>query len=234
MAFNDKQLIISNAIYTAEDKDPLIDGWIMLEGGKIAQVSNEVLTQEILQSADQVHDYRGYLITPGLVDAHTHLVFGGSRERELGMKLAGASYMEIHKEGGIKSTVKATREADAHSLYIKATKNLNSMLLHGTTTSEAKSGYGLDSDTELRVLEVMKKLDQDHAIDLACTYMGAHDIPKDYDSKEAYIAYMIEKSCLKLKKKSLLSSAIFSVKKAFLSWKILNELVKQQSRWALN
>lgn len=185
-------LILSNSIYTATDGMEFIDGWVALEGDIIAAIGEGAVPAAELKVADEILDYRGKLVTPGLVDAHTHLVFGGSRERELGMKLRGASYMEIHQEGGIKSTVKATREADEKILADKAMATLRNMLLHGTTTAEAKSGYGLDLETELRVLRVMRDLNDAQAITLVPTYMGAHDVPPEFKNADQYIDYMLK------------------------------------------
>lgn len=124
----------------------------------------------------------GKTVTPGLVDSHTHLVHGGSRENELAMKLKGMKYLDILKAGGgIHSTVKATKEATFNELYDKAKKSLDTMLSFGTTTVEAKSGYGIDDfQTELKQMEVAKKLNQDHPIDIVPTFLGAHAVPQSY------------------------------------------------------
>lgn len=185
-------LILSDSIFTADPERELINGWLALEGNLIAAIGEGEVPDEEQRMADVIWDYRGKLLTPGLVDAHTHLLFAGSRERELGMKLRGASYMEIHREGGIKSTVKATRAADEKALADKALKALRNMLLHGTTTAEAKSGYGLDLETELRVLRVMRDLDEAQPINLVPTYMGAHDVPPEFENADQYIDYMLE------------------------------------------
>lgn len=197
----DKKLILSHSIFPATS-DELIDGYLLFEGDKITELKPGMPSSDLLNSA-KVYDYRGMTVTPGLVDPHTHLVHGGSRENELALKLAGASYMEVHKEGGIKSTVKHTREASNEELYDKAYKTMQNMLLHGTTTVEGKSGYGLDKDTEIRVLEVNRALHESHAIDLVSTYMGAHDVPKEYESTDAYIKFMIEEVMPVVKEREL-------------------------------
>ena len=126
----------------------LRDAWVLMEEGAVAQVGTGPAP-----GADQTIDARDRLVTPGLVDAHTHLIFGGWRQHELGMKLRGASYLEILAQGGgILSTVSATRAASQEELADKAGKALDEMLSLGTTTCEAKSGYGLDVDTELKQL----------------------------------------------------------------------------------
>ncbi|MCL2416231.1 MAG: imidazolonepropionase, partial [Defluviitaleaceae bacterium] len=123
----------------------------------------------------------GRLATPGLVDSHTHSVFGGFRQHELQAKLAGATYMEILQQGGgILSTVRATRAASHGELLQKTLQLLDDMLAHGTTTVEIKSGYGLDLDTEIKQLRVIEQLQKEHQMDIISTFMGAHAIPHEY------------------------------------------------------
>ncbi len=129
-------------------------------------------------------DAEGKLVTPGLVDPHTHLVFGGSREHEMALKQQGVPYLEILKRGGgILSTVGATREASEEELLKKARFHLDRMISYGVTTVEAKSGYGLDKETELKQLRVAKKLNDEHAADLVSTFLGAHAIPPEYKER---------------------------------------------------
>ena len=159
----------------------LRDAWVLMEEGAVAQVGTGPAP-----GADQTIDARDRLVTPGLVDAHTHLIFGGWRQHELGMKLRGASYLEILAQGGgILSTVSATRAASQEELADKAEKALDEMLSLGTTTCEAKSGYGLDTETELRQLRAIRALDQTHPIDLVPTFLGAHALPEAYKNDRA-------------------------------------------------
>ncbi len=133
----------------------------------------------------EVIDATGKIMMPGLVDCHTHLVHGGTREHELNMRLNGKSYMEImNAGGGIHYTTTKTKEASAEHLFAKTYEHLNDFLLHGITTVEAKSGYGLDWATEKKQLEVAKLLQQNHAVDLVSTFMGAHAVPKEYKGNE--------------------------------------------------
>lgn len=124
---------------------------------------------------------KGKWITPSLIDCHTHIVFGGNRANEFEMRLKGASYQEIAAQGGgIVSTVLATREADHETLFVAAKNRLNSLLAEGVTTVEVKSGYGLDLDSEIKMLEVARQLDQHHPIDIQKTFLGAHALPPEY------------------------------------------------------
>ena len=142
-------------------------------------------------------DARGGAVTPGLIDPHTHLLFAGSREDELELRQRGASYMEILAAGGgILSTVAATRAANEDDLAAHGRRWLDEMLSHGTTTIEAKSGYGLDLPTELRLLEVAYGLGREGPIDIVPTYLGAHAVPPEYrarpDGVEAYVRHILD------------------------------------------
>jgi len=160
---------------------------IGIESGKITYTGHDT------PQATKIHDAQGQLVTPGLVDCHTHLVFGGFRQHELAAKLAGADYLEILASGGgILSTVKATRAASFDELYDKAARFLDDMLRHGTTTVEAKSGYGLEVATEIKQLEVAAKLQEEHVMDVVSTFMGAHAIPPDYkQNPDGYVDLVI-------------------------------------------
>jgi len=142
-------------------------------------------------------DARGGAVTPGLVDPHTHLLFAGSREDELELRQRGAAYMEILAAGGgILSTVAATRAASPEALAAHGRRWLDEMLGHGTTTIEAKSGYGLDLATELRLLDVAYELGKAGPIEIVPTFLGAHAVPSEFrsrpDGTEAYVRSVIE------------------------------------------
>lgn len=142
-------------------------------------------------------DADGGVVTPGLIDPHTHLLFAGSRERELVLRQQGAGYLEILAAGGgILSTVAATRAADREALAAHGRRWLDEMLRHGVTTVEAKSGYGLDLATELRLLEVAHELGADGPVEVVPTFLGAHAVPPEYrarpDGTEAYVRHVIE------------------------------------------
>ncbi len=175
-----------------EDKKNL-DGYILIADGRIMGTGEGDAPQALIEDETVSIDARGKTVTPGLVDAHTHLVHYGSRENELSLKLKGTPYLDILKAGGgILSTVRQTREASLEELKRKACKSLDQMLLHGTTTVEAKSGYGLDLDTEIRCLRAAAELGREHPVDVVSTYMGAHAVPPEFKGDPSgYIDFMI-------------------------------------------
>jgi imidazolonepropionase len=139
-------------------------------------------------------DATGHAVVPGFVDAHTHAVFAGDRLDELRRRLGGASYAEISAAGGgIVSTVEATRGASEDDLVQQSRARLDEMLACGTTTCEVKSGYGLSVQSELTMLRAVGRLQREHPLDIVATFMGAHEIPREYrDRREAYVALVID------------------------------------------
>ncbi|MFE8699494.1 imidazolonepropionase [Cytobacillus sp. FJAT-54145] len=173
------------------------DGAVYIESGKIVEVGK---TEEIkkklggkLEGIKHI-DATGKIVTPGFVDPHTHLVYAGSREEEFNMRLNGASYMDImNNGGGIHATTFMTRNASSKQLFNESKRRLDQFLLHGVTTLEAKSGYGLEWDSEMKQLTVAKELNAVHPIDIVSTFMGAHAVPKEYKGcPDAYIDLIIE------------------------------------------
>jgi imidazolonepropionase len=144
--------------------------------------------------AATIVDASGQAVVPGFVDAHTHAVFAGDRRDELRRRLGGATYAEIAAAGGgIVSTVAATRAASEDDLVAQSRPRLDEMLACGTTTCEIKSGYGLDLESELRMLRATARLQREHPIDIVATFMGAHEIPRDYRDRRAdYVALVID------------------------------------------
>lgn len=177
---------------------------VLCEGGIIRAVYENGALPEV--GADtQTIDAQGRLVTPGLIDAHTHLVFGGWRQNEIPLKLKGAGYLDILRAGGgILSTVRATRKASEEELFEKSRAFLDEMLAQGVTTAELKSGYGLDKETELKQLRVIKRLNEVHPMDTVATYLGAHAIPEEYALRSGeYIDFIISDMLPEIKRQSL-------------------------------
>lgn len=190
---------------------------VLIRDGKIAYAGPAADCPQVEPEVERI-DAEGHCVLPGFVDSHTHLVFGGFREDEFQWRLAGESYMSImEKGGGIAATTTATREASAEELTEAALLHLRSMLRMGVTTMEAKSGYGLDKETELRQLEVAKRLDEMQPIDVVSTYLGAHDIAPEYkDDPDGYIDFIIREMLPLVKEKGLARNVdIFTEKNVF-------------------
>ena len=181
----------------------LIDADIAVEDGIIKEITQggKIPAGDF----DQVIDAEGKLVTPGLVDGHTHLVFGGYRQNEIPMKLAGAGYLDILRAGGgILDTVRKTREATFEELYDKSAAFLDEMMSFGITTCEAKSGYGLDMENEIKMLEVIKALGENHPADVVPTFMGAHAIPPEYEGRgDEYIDMMCDELIPEVRRRGL-------------------------------
>lgn len=152
------------------------------------------LPADYVQSCTTLQDCQGRLVTPGLVDCHTHLVHGGNRAKEFEMRLNDASYEEIAKAGGgIVSTVAATRAASEAELYDQSAPRLEAMMAEGTTTVEIKSGYGLNLDDELKMLRVARQLGRDYPVNVVTTFLGAHALPPEYAGRsDDYISYICD------------------------------------------
>lgn len=171
------------------------NAFVAIAGGEIIKVGKTPELKDLPRGPrTEVVDAGNALVTPGLVDAHTHLVFGGWRQNELALKLKGVSYLEILKNGGgILNTVEKTRQATQENLVEKGRKSLDRMLSYGTTTCEAKSGYGLNLEHELKSLRAVEQLQEIHPIDIVSTFMGAHAIPREYqDCRKEYVDLVCE------------------------------------------
>jgi len=168
-------------------------GAVAVRGEQIVAVGPEAELRARYSASDEL-DARGGAVLPGLVDPHTHVVYAGDRVGEFEQRVGGASYQEIMAAGGgIASTARATRAASVAQLVAETRRRLDQMLRLGTTTAEAKSGYGLELAAELRQLEATANLDLSHAVDLVPTFLGAHAVPPEYAGRaDAYVELVIE------------------------------------------
>lgn len=169
---------------------------IYIRDGIIQQVGNDAeLAAMLAHRLDEIEIISAHhkCVMPGIVDPHTHFLFAGAREKEFTNRLKGKPYLEILAEGGgICATMRATREAGEPELYAKAKALLVKMLRMGITTIEGKSGYGLDKENELKMLRVLKKLQQREPVNLVTTFLGAHAVPPEYqDNSDGYVEYII-------------------------------------------
>lgn len=190
---------------TGEDmnKVEIIEGGMMVIGqdGRIVAVgkTTDLESQYKEDSFDNVIDATGKSVVPGFVDGHTHPVWSGDRTHEFAMKLAGASYMDIHsKGGGIGFTVRHTQESSDEELYQLLIPRLNRMMKHGTTLVEGKSGYGLNCETEMKMLRVLHRGNQEHPVDIVSTFLGAHSVPKG-STLDTYTEEILNEHIPKLK-----------------------------------
>ncbi len=176
-----------------QDTGSILGGAIAIKDGKIIDVgiSSEI---EAKYTWDQLIDATGKVISPGFVDSHSHPVFVHTREDEFAMRLAGKSYVEIALAGGgIRSSIASTRTADEDTLVNLAKKRIKKMIALGTTTLEAKSGYGLSTESELKQLRVIQKLQKELPIEIVATFMGAHEYPAEYkENHEAYLKILCD------------------------------------------
>lgn len=171
----------------------LNNGYIVVTDDKFTALGSGDGYKAYITDTVELIDASGRVVTPGLIDSHTHLIHGGSREHEFELKLKGVPYMEILRQGGgILNTVQKTQHASFQELYDKAMRSLDIMLLHGVTTVEAKSGYGLELETELKQLQVGQKLNEDHPIEIIQTFMGAHAYPKAYANDHEGFLKLVE------------------------------------------
>jgi imidazolonepropionase len=180
------------------------NGALAAKEGKIVAVGKTPDVTKVFK-AENVINANGKTVVPGFVDAHTHLVFAGSREDEFRMRVEGASYMEIlGAGGGILKTVRDTRKASVEKLVDISLGALDVMLEYGTTTAEAKSGYGLTTKDELKILSVIQRVNQLHAIDVVPTFMGAHAVPPEFQGNaQGYVNLVAEEMIPKAAEKGL-------------------------------
>jgi imidazolonepropionase len=196
------------------------NGALAVKNEKIVWIgkTNELSKSWVLKRNGKEIDATRKVVMPGLIDSHTHIVFGGSRENEFEQRIQGLSYLEIaERGGGILSTVEATRKASFEELFLLGKKRLNRMLSSGVTTIEAKSGYGLSLKDELKILKVMRKLDQDHPLDVVPTFLGAHTVPKEFkNNRKDYVHLVTEEMIPRIAEGKLAEFCdVFCEEKAF-------------------
>ena len=181
------------------------NGAIAVKNDKIIDVDS---TEDLIKKYDnpsEIIDASEKVVMPGFVDPHTHPVFKQTRENEFEMRIKGRSYVEISQSGGgIRSSIAGVRETSEEELYKLAEKRINKIISNGTTTLEAKSGYGLSTESEIKMLKVIKKLDENLPIDIIPTFLGAHEFPTEYkDDKEKYIDILMNEMLPKIKEMNL-------------------------------
>jgi len=180
---------------TCKTNDVITDATVIIDEGRfIAFGKTSDLCPVYPRREDKIIDASGIIALPGFVDCHTHAVFAGSRAEEYRAKIQGEGYAEIHKKGGIMSTVLATRASSEHGLYIESKERLRQMLSLGTTTIEIKSGYGLTLADEMKILRVIGRLKKDGPQDIVSTFLGAHTIPPEFrGDRKQYVDLVIKK-----------------------------------------
>ena len=215
------------------DAKILKDAYIAIEGEEILEVGVGEEYKKIADEKTELIECKGLCASPGLIDCHTHLVYGGDRSGEFSKKLNGMSYLDILAEGGgILSTQRATRSASKEELKEKTKKLLSFMLRHGVTTVEAKSGYGLDFENERKQMLVVKELNDESDIDLVSTFMAAHAIPKEYkNNPDAFIDEVI-KCSPRLRKRGLRNFATCSARREFSPPSNQKNFFLRQKIWA--
>ncbi|UCC19257.1 MAG: imidazolonepropionase [Promethearchaeota archaeon] len=230
--FHANELVTMNTKYGAprigEDMSELAaisDGAVAVKDDIIIFIgkTEELMSKYEFRKIPTKIDATNKLVSPGFVDPHTHIIFEGTRENELSMKLEGMSYLDILKSGGgILKTVRETREASIEKLVTNGKKILDKMMSYGTTTLETKSGYGLTTESELKQLRAIEILNEDHPLDIIPTFLGAHAIPPEYNDKsDKYVDLIISDMIPQIVKERLAEfcdvfceEGIFSIKQA--------------------
>lgn len=181
----------------------LENAWLLCEDGRIADFGS----MENIPSFEDVEqvDASGKILMPGWIDSHTHLVYAGNREQEFVDRINGLTYEEIaNKGGGILNSAKKLQETSAEDLYVQSARRLEEVMKMGTTAIEIKSGYGLTTEAELKMLKVIKRLKENYPIEIKATFLGAHAVPKEYkDNKDAYLDLLIDEMMPKIAQEGL-------------------------------
>jgi imidazolonepropionase len=187
-----------------DDLGIIENGAVAVKDGVIIEIGTAAEITE-KYTADETIDASGKVVMPSFVDPHTHVVFVNTREKEFEMRIQGKTYVEISKAGGgIRSSIQSVRDASEDELYDLAVRRIKNMIACGTTTLESKSGYGLTTESEMKMLRVIKRLQQDLPLDIVSTFMGAHEFPTEYkDNREEYIRILKEEMMPAVKAENL-------------------------------
>jgi len=242
--FNANELITMNTKFGAprigknmSELSIIDNGAIGIKDDRIIYVgtTDELISKFSLNEIKTKIDAKNKLVTPGFVDPHTHIIFDGSRENELQMKLEGKSYLEILQAGGgILKTVRETRKASLEKLVENGKKILDRMMSYGTTTVEAKSGYGLSTESELKILKALQILNEEHPLDIVSTFLGAHAIPLEYKNKpDDYVELIISDMIPKIVKQGLAEFCDVFCEKGIFSIEQSRKILKTALRYGL-
>ena len=242
--FNSNELVSMNTRYGAPRIGENMSELAIIKDGAIAIKDDLIIfigtTDELISKYEfgkipTKVDATNKLVTPGFVDPHTHIIFDGTRENELSMKLEGKTYLEILKAGGgILRTVRKTREATLEKLVENGKKILDRMMSYGTTTLEAKSGYGLTTESEIKQLKTIQILNNKHPLDIIPTFLGAHAIPPEYNDKtEKYIDLIVSDMIPKIAKEGLAEFCDVFCEKGIFSIKQTRKILKTAIRYGL-
>ncbi len=203
---------------------------LLIKDGVISSINSKINID-----VDKNIDANQAIITPGFIDSHTHPIFSGNRSNEFIKRLSGVSYQKIKEDGGgIAATINSTRESDFKNLYDSSIDNIKPFIKYGTTTIEAKSGYGLTLKDEIKSLEIIKKIDGELDIDIIPTFLGAHDIPIEYkDNKEKYIDLICDKMIPEISNKKLAVFCDVFCEPGYFSRKETQKIINHAKKYSL-
>ncbi len=242
--FHANQLVTMDTTFGAPRINEEMSELAIIHDGAVAVKDERIIfvgtTEELMSKFEfgKIHtkiNAKNRLVTPGFVDPHTHVIFGGTREIELSLKINGKTYLEILNEGGgILKTVRETREASLAKLIENGKKILDRMMFYGTTTAEIKSGYGLTTESELKILRAAKILNEEHPIDIISTFLGAHAIPPEYkDNPDDYVDLIISEMIPTVVKEELAEFCDVFCEKGIFSIKQTRKIINRAKRYGL-
>ncbi|MFX0030887.1 MAG: imidazolonepropionase [Candidatus Hermodarchaeota archaeon] len=242
--YHANELVTMNTTYGAPRKGEEMSELAIINDGGVAVKDDRIIfvgdTEELeskynLGKISRKIDASNKLVSPGFVDPHTHIIFDGTRENELSMKLKGKTYLEILNEGGgILKTVRDTRNASLEKLVRNGKRILDRMMSHGTTTIETKSGYGLTTESEMKMLIAAKIINEEHPVDIVSTFMGAHAIPPEYRNRtDEYVDLIISEMIPNVVKKSLAEYCDVFCEEGIFSIKQTRKILHKAKRYGL-